>query len=50
MEAAKREVESYLDEIQDYKQCLLQCIEKANSNADRVLDEWNSAVQQYNNR
>lgn len=50
MESARSQVRSYLDEIQDYKQCLVQCIENANSEAASVIDKWNSAVQQYNNR
>ena len=50
MKSARSEVESYLDEVQDYKQCLAQCIDDVNSEAEDVIDEWNSAVQQYNNR
>lgn len=50
MESAKSEVESYLDEMQGYKQCLARCIDEANLEAEKVIDEWNSAVQQYNNR
>lgn len=50
MERAKSEVESYIDEIQDYKQCLLRCIERANSDAEDIIDEWNTAVRRYNNR
>jgi hypothetical protein len=50
MESAKSEVESFLEETQDYKQCLVDCIEEANSNTEEVIDEWNSAVQQFNNR
>jgi hypothetical protein len=50
MKSAKSEVESYLDEIQAYKQCLSRCIVEANSKAEDVIDQWNSAVRQYNNR
>jgi len=50
MESAKNDVESYVDGVQSYKQCLAQCIDDANSNAENVIDEWNSAVRQYNNR
>lgn len=50
MESAKDEVESYVDEIQDYKQCLAQCIDDANSTATNIIDEWESAVSDFNNR
>ncbi|MFC1665675.1 hypothetical protein ACFL17_08620 [Pseudomonadota bacterium] len=50
MESAKYDVESYIDEVQDYKQCLADCIDEANSQAQNIIDEWNSAVQAYNNR
>lgn len=50
MESARDEVEAYLDDVQDYKRCLADRIEEANSNAENVIDEWDSAVRQYNNR
>lgn len=50
MKSARREVESYIDEIRDYKQCLARCIDDANADAENVIEEWNSAVRRYNNR
>jgi hypothetical protein len=50
LESARSEIESYIDDINDYKRCLAQCIDEANSEAENVLDEWNSSVRQYNNR
>lgn len=50
MEAARYEVEQYLNDIKDYKQCLIRCVDEATSEAESVIDEWNSAVSQYNNR
>jgi cell division septum initiation protein DivIVA len=48
MESARGEVEAYLDDVQDYKRCLAVRIEEANSDAEDVIDEWDSAVRQYN--
>jgi hypothetical protein len=50
MERAKQEVEEYLDEVRDYKECLRRNMEEANSEAENVIDEWNSAVRQFNSR
>ena len=50
MESTENEVEYYITEVQDYKQCLIDCIEDANTNAENVLQDWNYAVQSYNNR
>lgn len=50
MESARSDVEAYLEEVQDYKQCLVRCIDDINSEAEDVVDEWNSAVGQYNNQ
>ena len=48
MESARGEAEAYLDDVQDYKRCLADRIEEANSDAEDVIDEWDSAVRQYN--
>ncbi len=50
MESARNDVESYLEEVEDYKQCLVGCVENIYSEAEDVIDEWNSAVRQYNNQ
>jgi hypothetical protein len=50
MERAKREVEDYLEEIQDYKECLIRNMEEANSEAGNVIDEWNTSVNRYNSK
>jgi vacuolar-type H+-ATPase subunit H len=50
MERAKREVEDYLEEVQEYKQCLLRNMEEANSDAENIVDEWNTSIKRYNSR
>lgn len=50
MERARREIEDYLSEIEDYKNCLLGAAREANDAAESIIDEWNRAVRQYNSR
>jgi hypothetical protein len=50
MERAKREVEEYLDDMREYKQCLLIAAQQADNDAESIVEEWNRAVQNYNNR
>lgn len=50
MERARREIEDYLSEIEDYKACLLNAAREADDAAESIIDEWNWAVRQYNNR
>jgi hypothetical protein len=50
MAYSRKEIKTYLDEVQAYMQCLGECINEANSKAENVINEWNSAVQQYSIR
>jgi hypothetical protein len=50
MERAKREVDDYLDEINEYLQCLANEHADAKNEAENILDEWNRAVRNFNNR
>ena len=50
MECSRVEIKAYLEEVQSYMQCLDTCIEDANSKAENIINEWNSAVQQYSLR
>ena len=50
MQRTKREVDDYLDEMNDYLECLANERQEARSEAERVLDEWNRAVRNFNNR
>lgn len=48
MMRAQREVEDYLEQMQDYRECLVNEIEDAGSEAEQVVDEWDRAVRQFN--
>ena len=50
MERAKRDIEYYLEEVQEYKECLIRNIEEKNSEAENVINEWNNSVNHYNSR
>jgi hypothetical protein len=50
IEYSRIEIESYLGAIQAYTQCLGECINDINSNAENIINDWNSAVHQYTNR
>ena len=46
----RREVEAYLEELQEYKECLIGEIAEADSSAEEAIAEWNGSVRQYNAR
>jgi hypothetical protein len=48
MEYSRVEISSYLDVIQAYTQCMDECINEANSRAEKIINKWNSAVLKYN--
>jgi hypothetical protein len=50
MESAQSEVEDYIDEMQEYLDCLRMEMNDARSEAESVQDEWRSSVSAYNNR
>ena len=50
MELAETEVQFYLDQMNEYHNCLSREAQDAEYEADRVIDEWNSAVAVYNSR
>jgi len=50
MERSKREIEQYIDEMNDYLSCLATEHSDASDEANRVVDEWDSAVRSLNNR
>jgi hypothetical protein len=50
MAYSRREIKTYLNEVQAYMQCLEECINEENAKAENVINEWNSAVQQYSIR
>lgn len=49
MERARREIEDYLGEVEDFKNCLLDAAREADNAAESIVDEWNRAVRNYNN-
>jgi len=50
MESAQMDVDQYIDDMNDYIDCLARETEDARSEANNVLDEWNTAVRSYNSR
>jgi hypothetical protein len=50
MGRSEREVEDYLSEMDEYRECLANEYEDAGSEAERVIDEWNRAVRNFNNQ
>lgn len=50
MENVRLAVESYLQQVDEYKQCLIACINDANTEAELVIDDWNSAVSRHKDR
>jgi hypothetical protein len=50
MERARREVEDFLEEIAEYKECLMHAAQEADDAAEEAIDEWNRAVRNYNNQ
>lgn len=48
MERAERDVDDYLDQMNNYLDCLAQESQDAQYEAERVIDEWNRAVNAYN--
>jgi hypothetical protein len=50
MESARYDVERYLDDMNEYRECLANELEDAGNEARRLIDEWDSAVSAFNNR
>ena len=50
MERTRSEVDDYVDEMNDYLECLSSEHSDASSEADDVIDEWNRAVSSFNNQ
>jgi len=47
---ARREIEDYLDDVAEYKECLIRALRAADAEAEGIIDEWNTAVRRYNSR
>jgi hypothetical protein len=50
MESAKDDVDRYIRDVNEYIDCLNEEAEDARNDARRVVDEWDNAVSDYNNR
>lgn len=48
MERAQREVANYMDEMQDYVQCVQNELDDAVNEANDIGDEWDRAVKRFN--
>ncbi len=50
MLTARADVDAYLERMQAYVDCLARESEDASAEADRVVDEWNAALQNFERR
>lgn len=50
MEEAEAEVEDFISEMNDYRECLSNELDDATREAEWVIDEWSDAVSDFNNR
>jgi hypothetical protein len=50
MDRARREIEDYLNDVAEYKECLIRAMRETDAEAEGVIDEWNTAVRRYNSR
>jgi hypothetical protein len=50
MDRARREIEDYLDDVAEYKACLVRAMREKDAEAEGVIDEWHTAVRRYNSR
>ena len=50
MENAREEVQTYLDDIQYYIDCLNDQINNAQYEAENIISEWEDSASAYNNR
>ncbi len=50
MRSTQSEVESYVEEMRDYLECLAREHSDAQNELETVIDEWQSAVAAYNTR
>ena len=50
MTYAKHLMDNYQQQIDSYKQCLNQCVAEADQASGKVIDKWNGAVKNYNDR
>ena len=48
MERTRREVEQYLDEMNEYRNCLANEHEDAEDEAEQVISDWETAVRRFN--
>jgi hypothetical protein len=50
MDRARREIEDYLDDVAEYKECLIRAVREADAKAEGIIDEWNTAVRRHDSR
>lgn len=50
MQRTQREVEQYVDDMNDYLECVANEHADAASEVDDVVDQWDSAVRRFNNQ